>query len=274
MKTIMKTAVVVVVAIVVVVVVVVAIVVAIGAFLCRRPSLPEQIQKSLKSVVYIECPNWTGSGFVIGTNMIGTARHVAEDVDEFRITTHDGHIVLATRAVADDSHDTAYIWVDSLECVNQDHDHRIAAGGYHETTLRPLTLGSVHDCELGETIYVLGSPHGAVHFNAVTTGIVSMLTMDVENYNVGTQYGWSVLFMTDAATWGGSSGGPVFTLDGVVRGVLVGGHGREANTSYCVPADVFMHRLETIKTALLLDRYSDVAGPQGRVEDIMTWPKR
>lgn len=243
----------------------------------ESPSFTDQVQESLKGVVYIECPDWTGSGFVISANMIGTARHCLEGVAEFRITTYGGHILLATRAVADDQHDVAYLWIDSLECVNTDHDHRIACGGYHEATLHPLPLGSIQDCELGETVYVLGSPYGAIHFNALTTGIVSLLTMDVENFGVGARYGWSVLFMTDAATWGGSSGGPVFTLDGVVRGVLAGGHGSEANTSYCVPVDVFLHRIETIKMALLLNRYDEVMSggrsDGGENNEVVTWPQ-
>jgi len=241
-----------------------------------EPSFTDRVQESIKGVVHIEAPSWQGSGFVIGPNIIGTARHCVDCVEDFLITTADGHKLRATRAIRDKKHDVAAICVDDLKCVNEDLNHRIAHGGKHDVVLVPLPLGSIKDCVLGQGIYVIGSPYGKKHFNAVTTGIFSMAKMDVEDFDVEERYGWSILFMTDAATWGGSSGGPVFSMDGVVRGVLVGGHNQEENTSYCVPVDVFLNRLEAIKLAFVLDCYGRELEGQTWEEQLrevyMNWP--
>ena len=215
-----------------------------------EPAFTDLVQESLKGVVHLQAPSWQGSGFVVGPRLIATARHCVEDVEDFLITTADGHQVRATRAISDKEHDVAFVWVDDLRCVAGERGTT-----EHEVVLIPLPTGSIKDCVLGQSVYVIGSPFGKKHFNALTMGVVSMTTMDVENYGVGERYGWASLFMADAATWGGSSGCPVFTLDGIVRGVLVGGHGREENTSYCVPIDVILPIFSKVPLMFLMDRY-------------------
>jgi S1-C subfamily serine protease len=87
-----------------------------------------------------------------------------EGVEDFLITTHDGHQVRATRAISDKEHDVAFIWVDDLRCTDDEHFARYPCGKVmepeHEVKLHPLPIGPIKDCRLGQNVYVIGSPYG------------------------------------------------------------------------------------------------------------------
>lgn len=210
------------------------------------PQFTEQVQTSLKGVVHIMCPEWQGSGFVVSPRLIVTARHVVEGVDDFLITTHDGHKVHATRAISDKEHDVAFIWVDDLTCVAEERGTT-----QHEVMLHPLPLGNVVDCVLGQSVYVIGSPYGKVNFNALSVGIISGVSRDWSP--LGDDYGWNVAFTVDSAGHPGNSGCPVFTTDGVVRGILVGGFSPVLIS--VMPCDLFIRDLPMIVGMFALDRY-------------------
>jgi len=197
-----------------------------------KPSLEEVIKNTIGSVVHInnvDC-GWQGSGVAIASDLILTARHVAEDSERFTITLEDGTIVYATRAISSKKHDLAFIKLD-------------------EPVLTPVELGSVQDCNLGQQVFCIGSPYGKMNFNSVTLGIVSGLNRDCDELNYESweemDYGWSVAFTTDAAGHPGNSGCPVFTMDGIVRGILVGGH--SPVLIYCMPVDLVMDDTEEIE---------------------------
>lgn len=206
-----------------------------------EPNFTDLIQTSLKGVVYLETPGWTESGFVVSPRLIVTARHVVEGVEDFIITTHDGHQVRATRAISDKKHDVGFIWVDDLTCIT---------GGGHKVVLIPLPLGSIKDCVLGQSVYVIGSPYGKMNFNSLTIGIISGVD---RNWDLGDDYGWNVAFTVDSAGHPGNSGCPVFTTDGVVRGILVGGLSPVLIS--VMPCDLFLSDLDTIRLMFTLDRY-------------------
>lgn len=206
----------------------------------------DQVQKSVKGVVHIMCPSWQGSGFVIDENTIVTARHCVEGVEEFLITTSDGHQVRATRAISDKEHDVAFIRVDDLTCVAEER-----GTAEHEAVLTPVPLGSIKDCRLGQNVYVIGSPYGKVNFNSVSLGIIS--GVDVDWSPLGEHYGWEVAFTVDSAGHPGNSGCPVFTMDGIVRGILVGGFSPVLIS--VMPCDLFLGDLESIRLMFAQDRY-------------------
>ncbi len=204
------------------------------------------VQDSIKGVVHIMCPGWQGSGFVIDKNTIGTARHVAENVIDFIITTHDGHKVKATRAISMKDYDVALIRVDDLTCIAEER-----GTVEHTVDLHPLDLGSIKDCVLGQSVYVIGSPYGRINFNSLTTGIIS--GVDVDWSPLGESYGWEVAFTVDSAGHPGNSGCPVFTIDGVVRGILVGGFSPVLIS--VMPCDLFLDDLVSIRLMFSQDRY-------------------
>ncbi len=209
------------------------------------------VQESIKGVVHLQAPQWQGSGFVVGPRLIITARHCVEGVIDFEITTNTEHKIKATRAISDKEHDVASIWVDDLECVNDDINHVVKFGGEHDVVLTPLRLGSIKDCVLGQSIYVIGSPYGKVNFNSLTTGIIS--GVDVDWSSLGDNYGWEVAFTVDSAGHPGNSGCPVFTADGIVRGILVGGFSPVLIS--IMPCDLFLHDLDSIRLMFTQDRY-------------------
>ena len=257
-----RTQAVVAVAALVVVVVVVSVVLPWYSDPSPRPPLPPRpaqftdlVQTSVKGVVHLQCPQWQGSGFVVGPRLIVTARHCVEGVEDFLMTTHTGCQVRATRAISDKNHDVGFVWVDDLTCVNEDHDHRIEHGGEHEVRLHPLRLGSIEDCRLGQNVYVIGSPYGRINFNALSTGVISGVDRDWDftNWMTGEKYGWSVAFTVDSAGHPGNSGCPVFTTDGVVRGILVGGFSPVLIS--VMPCDLFIEDLPIIALMFATDRY-------------------
>ena len=204
------------------------------------------VQTSIKGVVHLKAPQWQGSGFVVGPQMIGTARHCVDGVEDFLITTHDGHQIRATRAISDKQHDVALIWVDDLTCVAKERGTLA-----HEITLSPLHLGSIKDCVLGQSVYVIGSPYGKMNFNSLTTGIIS--GVDVDWSPLGDDYGWEAAFTVDSAGHPGNSGCPVFTTDGIVRGIIVG---RLSPVLISVmPCDLFLADLDSIRLMFKIGRY-------------------
>lgn len=211
------------------------------------PSLVDIVPWVKSGVVHIQCPEWQGSGFIVGSNLIMTARHCVEDVVDFRITTDDGHVLHAKRTLSSKNHDIAFIYVDDLTCVAEERGTE-----KHGVKLTPLELGSIKECQLGQRIFVIGSPYGKINFNAVSLGIISGVERNWDE--VGEDYGWSVAFTTDSAGHPGNSGCPVFSMDGKVRGILVGGFSPVLIS--VMPCDLFMEDLELIVNTFRQDKYA------------------
>ena len=216
-----------------------------------EPTFTDRVQESTKGVVLIQTPSQQGSGFAISERLIVTAGHCVEGKEDFTITTHDGHKIKATRAISDKEHDVAFIRVDDLTCVEGDRDGITCSKTEHEVKLNPLTLGSIEDCRLGQNVYVIGSPHGKLNFNSLTTGIISGVNRDWSP--LGADYGWEVAFTVDSAGHPGNSGCPVFTMDGAVRGILVGGFSPVLVS--VMPCDLFLGDLDSIRLMFAQDRY-------------------
>jgi len=107
---------------------------------------------------------------------------------------------------------------------------------------------------LGQSIFIIGSPFGKINFNNVTLGIISGLDRDWDGLSQnGEPYGWKVTFTSDSGAHPGNSGGPVFSMDGVVRGLLVGGFSPVLNCS--MPCDLFLGDIENIKMMFAFDKY-------------------
>ncbi|MBE3036468.1 MAG: serine protease [Candidatus Atribacteria bacterium] len=204
----------------------------------KPKTIIDMVPVAKQGVVHIMCPEWQGSGFIISEHLIATARHVVEGVEDFEITFDSGDKVNATKAISSKDHDVAFIWVD-------------------EPMPKALVLGSIKDCKLGEQIITIGSPFGKINFNSVTLGIVSGLDRNYDELNdsmYGEQdYGWSVAFQTDSPGHPGNSGCPVFTADGIVRGILVGG--LSPSLILVMPVDIFIDDIEIIEMMFRQDEY-------------------
>ena len=205
----------------------------------NRPAVttqfPNKIQEVLPSAVHIMCDRWQGSGVAITEDIVVTARHVIEDGVTYTITMNNGIQVQGTQALSHKDYDVGFIKVDA-------------------PILKPSKFGSIKDCVLGQHIFIIGSPFGKINFNNVTLGIISGLDRDWEELSrYGDPYGWKVAFTSDAGAHPGNSGGPVFTLDGVCRGLLVGGFSPVLNCS--MPSDLFLNDIENIKLMFAFNKY-------------------
>lgn len=195
---------------------------------------PNRIQEVLPSVVHIRCDRWQGSGVAITEDIVVTARHVIDGLD-YTITLNAGTVIKGIQAISHKDYDIGFIKVD-------------------EPILKPAKFGSVKDCVLGQSVFVIGSPYGKVNFNSVTLGIISGLDRDWDRLNYRyDSYGWKVIFTLDSAAHPGNSGGGVFSMDGVVRGLLVGGYSPVLNCS--VPCDLFLSDIESIKLMFTFNQY-------------------
>jgi len=195
---------------------------------------PNRIQEVLPSVVHIMCDRWQGSGVAISKNIIVTARHVVDGVN-YTITMSNGRKVKGVEAISSKGYDIGFIRVE-------------------EAILIPARFGSIKNCVLGQPIFIIGSPYGKINFNNVTLGIISGLNRDWDGLlNYGEHYGWKIAFTSDAGAHPGNSGGPVFSMDGIVRGLLVGGFSPVLNCS--MPSDLFMADIENIKLMFAFNRY-------------------
>jgi len=231
----------------------------------QQPSLVDMIPGIKAGVVHITCYKdghsavWQGSGFVVSERLVVTARHVVEGIEDFVITTDDGHVLSATRAISSKKHDLAFIYIDDLACVAEKCEYKYPCGfavirGKHDVVLKPTKLGSIAECRLGQRIITIGSPYGSININSVTLGIVSGLDRNYGGLNdTNCDYGWSVAFQQDSPGFPGNSGCPVFTTDGIVRGILVGGF--DSSLIICMPCDLFTDDLDEINSVFIQGKY-------------------
>lgn len=213
-------------------------------------TLEDAIDSVIANVVHIRnnTGQWQGSGVLLAPDILLTARHVAEQGEDFAITLNDGRVYKAERAITSKKYDLGFIKLQpfpAYPCGKKAAEPDLPGC----TTV----VGSVNDCRLGQTVYAIGSPYGDININSVTAGIVSSLARSLELYGLPKHYGWSATFQTDAAGHPGNSGCPVYTLDGKVRGILVGGFSNAV--IYCVPAELVANDCQTIQLMFLMDEY-------------------
>lgn len=208
--------------------------------------LVDAIKNTIDSVVQIKnlTMRWQGSGVAWTEDIIVTARHVVQGSSKFEIVLNDGRKIKAFQAISDVKYDVGFIKLDKADpnCIK----------------LTPAKFASVKDTVLGQQVYVIGSPYGELNFNSVTLGIVSGINRsfdELNNYNYSNHdYGWSIAFTTDSAGHPGNSGCPVFTLDGKVRGILVGGF--SPVLIICMPVDLFIDNQSVIEMMFLQNQYN------------------
>jgi S1-C subfamily serine protease len=185
----------------------------------------------------------TGSGFVIDRDgTILTNAHVVQGAREVRVTFQDKRVVDAKVLGADPSTDLAVLKVDP-EGLN----------------LRPLTLGSSKDVQVGDPTIAIGNPYGLER--TLTTGVVSATKRTILGLD-----GFQIdnVIQTDAAINPGNSGGPLLDAAGRVIGInsqiRTGGDGTGASSGgsvgigFAVPIDTAKRIVPQLKSAGRVDR--------------------
>lgn len=159
---------------------------------------------------------WQGSGVYVGNGLILTAGHVVEDANHFEVTFEDGCVYESIITYGEELSDVGFIRIED-------------ANGIDYT---PVVFDT-RELSRGEDVWILGSPYGTDFLFTLTKGIISNVTITCDGF-----FGEKPIFMTDAASYPGNSGGPVVDVDGEIIGILVGGYGYADNLSICVRADV------------------------------------
>ena len=137
---------------------------------------------------------FVGSGFVIDpSGLLVTNYHVVEDAFEITVTLSDGTVLPGKTLYASRIADLAVVQV------KPDHP------------LTPVEWGDSNKVRVGDQVFAIGNPLG--FGMSVSAGIVSGL-----NRNIGDSP-YDAYMQTDAAINHGSSGGPLFDMEGHVIGV-------------------------------------------------------
>jgi S1-C subfamily serine protease len=114
-------------------------------------------------------------------------------------------------------------------------------------TLRPLTLGSIDDVEVGAPVAAIGSPFGEER--SLSVGVVSATDRAIESLT-GFQTGGAL--QTDAAINSGNSGGPLLDARGRVLGInsqIRSSSGSGSGVGFAVPVDVVRRSLGQLREA-------------------------
>lgn len=165
-----------------------------------------------------------GTGFLIDANgLILTNAHVVEGANVIHVRTPDGDDVDA-------------------EVVGRDPDDDLALVRAVGVTSRPAVLGDSDRVEVGEWVVAIGNPLGLHH--SVTAGIISAKARGIDDSGLE-------FLQTDAAINPGSSGGPLFDLDGKVIGiatVIVSEGGGNVGLNFAIPINTVKAVLPQLRT--------------------------
>lgn len=158
-----------------------------------------------------------GSGFIVSADgYILTNRHVVGDADAVTVKLTDKREFKARVVGGDALSDVALLKIDA--------DH-----------LPVVVAGSASGTEVGDWVMAIGSPYGFA--NTVTSGIVSAKARSLPGES-------GIPFLqTDVPINPGSSGGPLFDLDGrviAINSAIYSKTGGYQGLSFAIPIDVAM----------------------------------
>jgi serine protease Do len=184
-----------------------------------------------------------GSGFAVSETRVVTARHLVVGADGVTVRTVDGTAVPARVVGTDARTDLALLEAD-------------------RPVFTAAELGSSADLRVGDTVLAIGNPYGLGHTLAV--GIVG--SPDRRLTGAGPAAPQVAFLQLTIPLNPGNSGGPVFSPDGRVVGVLAGTHAQGQSIAFAVPVEALMDVLpalaqgEQLSRAFLGARTEEVAG--------------
>jgi serine protease Do len=159
--------------------------------------------------------NGMGTGVVIDPRgYVITNYHVVEDVDNIRVTLHDGETTSAELITSKIRNDLALIKV------HTDHP------------LPTIPRGTSSDLMVGETVIAIGNAFGYVHTS--TVGIISALHRDVP---VNETQDYQDLIQISAGINPGNSGGPLLNINGELIGINVAVRVGAQQIAFAIPID-------------------------------------
>ena len=174
------------------------------------------------SVMISNCRTF-GSGVFIDNDVILTAGHVLMQPD-LVIELTDGTILRSSDFYIDDEEDIGFIFVDADE-------------------LHIAKVSSDID-EVGDTVYLVGTPYSKDFKFTITKGILSHLDRDIWG-----EHDWQDLLQTDAEGAPGSSGSSLYDSVGRVIGICVTGPNPGGGITLCESAKSILEAYERCMNA-------------------------
>ena len=145
-----------------------------------------------------------GSGVFIDDDVILTAAHVLQQPD-LVVELADGTVLEIDDFYIDVKEDVGFIFLDA----NELHIAKV----------------STSPGDIGDTVYLVGTPYNTDMKFTITKGILSYLNRDHRH--------WEDLLQTDAEGAPGSSGGPLYDSSGRVIGICVSGFAPGGGLTLC-----------------------------------------
>lgn len=175
--------------------------------------------------------NGMGTGVIIDPRgYVITNYHVVEDVDNIRVTLHDGTVTTAELIAARPRNDLALVKVNA------------------KVDLPVVPRGTSSDLMIGEDVIAIGNAYGYVH--TCTKGIISALHRDVP---VNDTQDYQDLIQISAGINPGNSGGPLLNIEGEIIGVNVAVRVGASQIAFAIPID----QVVEIVTAMIDDYNND-----------------
>jgi S1-C subfamily serine protease len=171
------------------------------------------------SLNVMQVPQGQGTGIVWddGGHVI-TNFHVIQEANAARVTLSDQSV-----------------WKAHLVGVFPDRDLAVLRIDAPKEKLRPISVGSSKDLQVGQKVYAIGNPFGLDQ--TLTTGIISALNREIDSV---TQRKIRGVIQTDAAINPGNSGGPLLDSAGRLIGVntaIYSPSGGSAGIGFAIPVD-------------------------------------
>ena len=167
-----------------------------------------------------------GSGVILSSDgLVITNHHVVDEADKLEVKLHDGRMFNAKVLGSDPLTDIALIQLEGAK------------------GLKAATLGSSANMAVGDWVIAIGSPMGLEQ--SASTGIVSAKGRG----SLGLYANSYIDFLqTDASIAPGSSGGPLFNLQGEVIAINTAVNARGQGLGFAVPIDQAKHVIPQIKS--------------------------
>lgn len=199
--------------------------------------LQDTVAAVLPSVVSIRTASGSGSGVVVSRDgWMLTNRHVVDCETHVNVTYADGRSDQATVEAIDSLADLALIRTQA-------------------DALTPARFGQAGALDVGQPVAAIGNSEGYLA-NTVTSGVVSALWRQVYLDDQGE---WRNLIQTDAAIYGGNSGGALINLAGELVGIntvtaVTDDKVRAQSLSFAIPIDLAVPIVKQLVTGRKLSR--------------------
>lgn len=178
------------------------------------------VRRNFFSLNAVEIPQGTGSGFIWDRKgRVVTNYHVISEASRLQVT------------MADNS-----TWNAVVVGVSPDKDIAVLQIDVPGNRLRPITIGTSGDLQVGQKVFAIGNPFGLDQ--TITSGIISALNREI---NAVTGRIIRGVIQTDAAINPGNSGGPLLDSAGRLIGVntaIFSPSGAYAGIGFAVPVDI------------------------------------